>query len=210
MRILPALLSSEQWTLVAWLVHTDHICRLYEQYRASNKGSELLITLYEDRVRHHWHKICEHGQTVVLEVEAGKLNETVMDECRTKLESTLAQSGLRENGQPQATPQPKDDPAAALMKQQASMDLERKRQANVANAFKQREAANLRKINALKTSTDHQPRQHFVKGKSGKGGKGSSKGHSKGKANHHHKKQNQSYVVDEKSKKNNGQWTKRW
>ena len=160
--------------------------------------------MYEDRVRHHWHKICEHGQTVVLEVDAGKLNETVMDECKTKLESTLAQSGLRENGQPQATPQPKDDPAAALMKQQASMDLERKRQANVANAFRQREAANLRKINALKTSTDHQPRQHFVKGKSGKGGKGSSKGHSKGKANHHHKKQNQSHVVDGKLKKNNG------
>ena len=146
--------------------------------------------MYEDRIRHHWHTFCELGQTVVLEVEAGKLNETVMDECRTKLESTLAQSGLRENGQPQATPQPKDDPAAALMKQQASMDLERKRQANVANAFRQRDAANLRKINALKTSTDHQP--------------------SKGNANHHHKKQNQSYVVDGKLKKNNGQWTKRW
>ena len=123
-----------------------------------------------------------------------------MDECRTKLESTLAQSGLRENGQTQATPQPIYDPAAALMKQQAGMDLDRKRQVNVTNAFRQREAANLRKINALKTSTDHQPRHRSVKGKSGKGGKGSSKSHNKGKANNYHKKQNQYYVVDEKSK----------
>ena len=135
-RLLPALLASEQWTLVAWMVHTDHICRLYEYYKTSNKGSELLVTLYEDRIRHHWHSICELGRTVDLEVEAGKTNETIMDECRTKLESTLAQSGLRENGQPQVTPQPKDDPAAALMKQQAGMDLDRKRQANEMNAFK--------------------------------------------------------------------------
>ena len=95
------------------------------------------------------------------------------------------------------------------MKQQAGMDLDRKRQANVTNAFRQREAANQRKINALKTSTDHQPRHHFVKGKSGTGGKGSSKGHSKGKANHHHKKRNQSYVAQGKFKKNNVQWNKR-
>ena len=96
------------------------------------------------------------------------------------------------------------------MKQQAGMDLDRKRQVNVTNAFRQREAASMRKISALKTSTDHQPRHHSVKGKSGKGGKGSGKSHNKGKANNHHKKQNQNYVVDEKSKKNNGQWTNRW
>ena len=210
-RLLPALLASEQWTLVAWMVHTDHICRLYEYYKTSNKGSELLVTLYEDRIRHHWHRICELGHTVDLEVEAGKTNEIIMDECRTKLEPTLVQCGLRENGQPQTTPQLKDDPAAALMKQQAGMDLDRKRQANEMNAFKQRQAANLRKINALKNTTDQQPRQQFVKSKSGKGGKSSSKGYGKGKANHQYKKQHQSYVVDGKHKgKHNGQWTKEW
>ena len=169
-RLLPALLASEQWTLVAWLVHTDHICRLYEYYRTSNKGSELLITLYEDRVRHHWHTFCELGQTVVLEVEAGKLNETVMDECRTKLESRLSQSGLRDSSNLHVVaPQPIYDPAAALMKQQSGMDLEKKRQAKVTHAFNQREAASMIKIRALKTSTDHQPRHRSVKGKSGKG-----------------------------------------
>ena len=80
------------------------------------------------------------------------------------------------------------------------MDFDRKRQANEMNAFKQRQAANLRKINALKNSVDQQPKQQFVKSKFGKGGKSSSKGHGKGKANHQHKKQNQSYVVDGKYK----------
>ena len=79
------------------------------------------------------------------------------------------------------------------------------------NAFKQRQAANLRKINALKNTTDQQPRQQFVKGKFGKGGKRSSKGYGKGTANHHYKKQHQRYVVDGKHKgKHNGQWTKKW
>jgi len=86
------------------------------------------------------------------------------------------------------------------MKQQSGMDLEKKRQAKVTHAFNQREAASTRKIRALKTSTDHHPRHRPVKGKSGKGGKSSSKSHNKGKANNYHKKQNQYYVVDEKSK----------
>ena len=163
------------------------------------------MTLYEDRIRHHWHTFCELGQTVTLEIEAGKLNETVMDECRTKLDSTLSHSGLRENGHLHVVaPQPIYDPAAALMKQQAGMDLDRTRQVKVANAFRQREAASMRKISALKTSTDHQPRHHSVKGKSGNGGKGSGKSHNKGKANNDHRRHNQNYVVDERSKKNNG------
>ena len=210
-RVLPIILASGQWTLVAWMVHADHICRLYEYYKSSNKGSELLVTLYEDRIRHHWHRICELGQKVDLEVEAGKTHENIMDECRTRLEPTLLQCGLRENGQPQAAPQPKDDPAAALLKQQAGMDFDRKRQANEMNAFKQRQAAHLRKVNALKNSTDQQPKQQFVKSKFGKGGKNSCKGHGKGTANHQYKKQHQSYVVDGKYKgKHNGQWTKKW
>ena len=165
MRILPALLSSGQWSLVAWLVHADHICRVYQQYKSSKRGSELLVTLYEDRIRHHWHTFCELGQTVTVETEAGKLNETIMDECRTKLESTLSQSGLCENGHLHVVdPQPTFDPAAALMKQQAGMDLDKKRQAKVSNAFRQREAASMRKISALKNPTDQQPRQYPAKG----------------------------------------------
>ena len=70
-RRLPALLVSTQWTLVAWLVHMDHIAHLYEYYKSSNKGSEFLVTMYEDRIIFHWHKRCEAGREVYLEVEAG-------------------------------------------------------------------------------------------------------------------------------------------
>ena len=207
-RLLPALLASGQWTLVAWLVHMDHICHLYEYYKTSNKGSELLVTLYEDRIRFYWHKVCESGRKVDLEVEAGKIHEHIMDECRTRLEPTLQACGLRENGQPQAAPQPKDDPAAALLKQQAGMDLDRKRQANEMNAFRQRQAAHQRKVNALKDSHDQQPRQQYVKNKFGKGGKHSNKGYGKGQANDQYKKQHKGY--NKGKDKNKGQWTKKW
>ena len=159
------------------------------------------MPLYEDRVRHHWHTFCELGQTVTFEIEAGKLNETVMDECRTKLESTLSQSGLRENGHLHVVvPQPTYDPAAALMKQQAGMDIDKKRQVKVSNAFRQREAASMRKISALKNSTDHQTRHYSAKGNYGKGVKGRGKSHNKGKANNQHKRH----------KKVKGHWTKNW
>ena len=211
MRILPALLSSGQWSLVAWLVHADHICRLYQQYKSSKRGSELLVTLYEDRIRYHWHTFCELGQTVILEIEAGKLNETVMDECRTKLESTLSQSGLRDSSHLHVVaPQPIYDPAAALMKQQSGMDLEKKRQAKVTHAFNQREAASIRKIRALKTSTDHHPRQYPAKGNYGKGVKGKRKSRNKGNAKNQYKRHNQNHVVDDRFKGNKSHWAKNW
>ena len=161
---------------------------MYEYYKTSNKGSDLLVTLYEDRIRFYWHKVCESGRKVDLEVEAGKTHEHIMDECRTRLEATLQACRLRENGQPQAAPQPKDDPAAALLKQQAGMDFDRKRQANEMNAFRQRQAAHQKKVNALKESHDQQPRQQPVKNKFGKGGKHSNKGYGKGQANDQYKK----------------------
>ena len=55
-RLLPALLVSKQLTLVAWLIHMDHICHLSEYYKSFGKGSEYLVTMYEDRLRNHWHK----------------------------------------------------------------------------------------------------------------------------------------------------------
>ena len=69
-RLLPALLVSKQWTLVAWLIHMDHICHLHEYYKSFSKGSEFLVTMYEDRLRHHWHKHCESGRRINMEVEA--------------------------------------------------------------------------------------------------------------------------------------------
>ena len=74
-RLLPLLLASKQWTLAAWLIHMDHICQLYEYYKASNKGSEHLGTYYEDRIRWHWHRQCEFGRVVDLEAEASNTNE---------------------------------------------------------------------------------------------------------------------------------------
>ena len=96
------------------------------------------------------------------------------------------------------------------MKQQAGMDLDRKRQVKVANAFRQREAASMRKISALKTSTDHQPRHRSVTGKSGKGCKGRGKSHNKGKAKNQYKRHNQNHVVDDRFKGNKSHWAKNW
>ena len=53
----------------------DHICHLYEYYKSSGKGSEYLVTMYEDHLRHHWHKQCESGRRINSEVEASKTNE---------------------------------------------------------------------------------------------------------------------------------------
>ena len=169
------------------------------------------MTLYADRIRYHWHTFCELGQTVILEIEAGKLNETVMDECRTKLESTLSQSGLRDSSHLHVVaPQPIYDPAAAFMKQQSGMDLEKKRQAKVTHAFNQREAASMRKIRARKTSTDHHPRQYPAKGNYGKGVKGKGKSLNKGKAKNQYKRHNQNHVVDDRFKVNKSHWAKNW
>ena len=83
------LFASGQWTLVAWLIHMDHICNLYEYYKSFGKGSEYLVTMYEDRLRHHWHKQCESGRGITLEVEAGKTNEASIDYCRTRIDGVL-------------------------------------------------------------------------------------------------------------------------
>ena len=88
-RLLPALLASKQWTLVAWLIHLDHICQLYEYYKASNKGSEHLVTYYEGRIRWHWHRQCDSGRFVDLEAEAG---QTGRPRC-LRITQTTSQSG---------------------------------------------------------------------------------------------------------------------
>ena len=149
--------------------------------------------------------------------KATKTNDKIMEECRIRLGSIVQASGLSDN-----TSQVKqDDPAiSAAFKQQASFDLEKKRFADQANAFKQREAASQRKVQALKDN--HAKKQH-VNNKFGKGWKGSSKGHGKGlsanqvnaavramlngETQDHHKKQQKCYG---KGKGKNKQWNKRW
>ena len=85
-RILPALLASHQWTLVAWMIHLDHICKLYELNKSI--GSDYLITLYEDQLRKHFHDRCQRGERINLATECGILNVDVMDACKTRLHST--------------------------------------------------------------------------------------------------------------------------
>ena len=63
-RALPILVSSGQWTLVAWLVHLNHICKLYENNK--DAGNDHLITWYEDRIRKHWSDRCARGDMVDL------------------------------------------------------------------------------------------------------------------------------------------------
>ena len=58
----------------------------------------------------------------------------------------------------------------------------------------------MRKISALKNSTDQQPRQYPAKGNYGKGVKGKGKSRNKGKANDQNKRH----------KKGKGHWTKNW
>ena len=117
-------------------------------------------------------------------------HENIMDECKTKPESMLQATGLRDNGHPQATPQAKqDDPASALFKQQAGKDLDRKRQAGEMNAFRQREATHNRKVQALKGSRNNQPRKQFVNNKFDKGWKNNNKGYGKGHDHDQYKKQ---------------------
>ena len=93
-RILPALLASRQWTLVAWMVHLDHICKLYELNK--NRGNDYLVTLYEDRLRRHFHDRCARGEAIDLVAECGKTNENVMDTCKTKLQAVLQAAGLQD------------------------------------------------------------------------------------------------------------------
>ena len=76
------------------------------------------------------------------------------------------------------------------------------------NAFRQKQAAHQRKVNALKNSNDQQPRQQYVKNKFGKGRKHSNKGYGKGQANDQYKKQHQGYNKDKGKYK--CQWTKKW
>ena len=161
--------------------------------------------------------MCDAGRKVDLLVEASKTNEKILEECRIRLGPTLQASGLSDT-----TSQVKqDDPAiTAAIKQQASLDLDKKRFADQVNAFRQREAASQRKIQVLKDN--HAKKQH-VNNKFGKGWKGSSKGHGKGLSpNHvnaavramlngetqdHHKKQQKSH---NKGKGKSKQWNKRW
>ena len=91
-RILPILLASGQWSLKAWMVHLDHICKLYE---LNKNGSDYLITLYEDRLRKQFHDRCARGDTVDLVAECGVTNANVMDACKTKLYSVLQCAGLQ-------------------------------------------------------------------------------------------------------------------
>ena len=82
--------------------------------------------MYEDRFRNHWHKQCEAGRTANLEEEAGKVNEEVMDYCRTRIDGVLKATGLSPNGAPQAAPHSKeDDQAIAAVKHKGNQAAER-------------------------------------------------------------------------------------
>ena len=180
-------IGSKQWSFAAWLIHFDQICKLYELNK--NKGSEHLITYYEDRFRCHLHRLCESGRIVDLETECGKINETIMDECKIKLESVLQSAGLRDSPTQASASQVKQaDPApSAFAKQQASFEAERKKHTVEVNAFNQRQAAHQRKVQALK---DSQPKKSFVYSKFNKGWQSnSSKGQSKGQNQYQHKQQ---------------------
>ena len=138
-RLLPALLVSRQWTLAAWMVHMDNICYVYAYYKTSGKGSEFLVTLYEDRIRHHWSKQCESGTIVNLELEATKTNKEVMESCRTRLPGILEATGLTSKDSPQSNHQARqDEQASAALKQEANLAQERRRLQASRNALKQK------------------------------------------------------------------------
>ena len=142
--------------------------------------------MHEHRLRHYWHKQCESGRRINLEVEAGKTNEAIMDYCRTRIDGVLQAAGLSPNGAPQAAHQPRqDDQASAVLKQEANLAQERRRFQVAANAFKQKQATHEQKIQAFKDS-EHQQlngKRFFNSGnaKNNKGWnnhRGQSKGHS--------------------------------
>ena len=160
-RILPALLASRQWTLVAWMVHLDHICKLYELNK--NRGNDYLVTFYEDRLRRHFHDRCARGEAIDLVAECGKTNENVMDTCKTKLQAVLQAAGLQDTSAHRQHSVSSDPAASAVAKQQAMWDAENRRLQNQSNAMKQREESFDKKVQALQQSQPNYSAGKFVK-----------------------------------------------
>ena len=146
-RILPALLASHQWTLVAWMIHLDHICKLYELNKSI--GSDYLITLYEDQLRKHFHDRCQRGERINLATECGTLNVDVMDACKTRLHSTLHAAGLSDRSAQRQYHESHDSAASGTAKHQAMWDADHKKTQLQSNAMLIREDSFAKKMQAL-------------------------------------------------------------
>ena len=125
-------------------------------------------------MRLHLSKVCEAGRKVDLLVEASKTNEKILEECRIRFGPTLQASGLSDT-----TSQVKqDDPAiTAAIKQQASVDLDKKRFADqVMPSGKEKQPVKER-FKPLRTTT---PRSSTSITRSARDGKAAAKGTAKG------------------------------
>ena len=175
-RILPILLASGQWSLVAWVVHLDHICKLYE---LNKNGSDYLITFYEDRLRKQFHDRCARGDTVDLVAECGVTNVNVMDACKTKLYSVLQSAGLQNKAAHRHYNEMSDPADSGAARQQTIWGAESKKLQLQFNAMKQREDSYASKVQALQHS---QP--NYSAGKFTKSWNSSNKSSGKGKGKH--------------------------
>ena len=85
-------------SLAAAVTHFDFVCQLYDKYIVNEKATTHLVTLYEDRLRHDWARRCEDGDVVNLDDEAGKLNKSIMNACKTRIEAVLKNAGINTKG----------------------------------------------------------------------------------------------------------------
>ena len=91
---MPAVLATEQLTLVAAITDFNAIAGLYDKYAVSGKESLHLVSLYDERVRHDWAKRCSEGEQVDIEHESKEVNKEIWELCKQQLDAILKNANL--------------------------------------------------------------------------------------------------------------------
>ena len=106
------------------------LIQLYDKYRISEESTTHLVALYEDRLRHDCARRCEDCDFVNLEEEAVKVNKSILNACKTRIETVLKNAGINAKGwnsesPPEVIRNADDSHAIALAKMQANIESAR-------------------------------------------------------------------------------------